>query len=105
MSLLAEDLTWYKQFERAADAQSSRPTNRGVISTPDPQGRQGIFIEILKWSSKIIRRRNVEVEDEELPSTRSQNAPLASCYVLNDLGTANREFTLKLLEWNRSKMV
>jgi hypothetical protein len=103
MSSLAEDFTWYEQFKRAADAQPSPARNRAVISTQDPQGRQGSFSEILKWSLKIIRRRNVE--DEELPSTESHNAPLASHHELNDLGTANREFTLKLLEWNRGKMV
>jgi hypothetical protein len=98
---LAEDFTWYTQFENTANSQPNPATHRVV--TPGPSEKHGILSETLKWVLKIIGRHNVQVE--ELPSTRSQNAPPADCCELRSIEAANVVFNLKLLEWDRSKIV
>jgi hypothetical protein len=102
MASLAEDPTWYDQFQRAAEAQVNPAAQRAVIPGQDLQAKEDIFSEILKWSLKIIRRRTAEVA--ELPSAISHNAP-AVHYELNNFGAAAAEFNLELLEWNRGKTV
>jgi hypothetical protein len=102
MSSLAEDVTWYAQFQRAAEA-GSQPipaTNRAAPST-ERHRKPGILRETLSNVLPILPRASIDV----LPTARTLNGPSEDCYELPEPGTANREFHLKLLEWNRRKMM
>jgi hypothetical protein len=89
MASLAEDLSWYTQFKRAAEgSQPSLHTSRAVTSAKAKTG-------ILKQLLQLIFRVKVE--------TRTENVPLTNISENNELGNANRELDLKLLEWSRSK--
>jgi hypothetical protein len=85
-----------------APSQPNLETNRAVASTKESQTKPGILNVVLKQLLKIPRRSRIKVQ--ALPTTRIETAPSANNYEINELGTSNREFNLKLLEWNRSKM-
>jgi hypothetical protein len=95
MSSLAEDFSLYNQFEKTAEAEPDPTTNRARVVTE--QHRKGGFLgDILSRSWKRIRRSHVD--EVLLPSTTDPPA-----IELRVIGPASREFSLEVLEWNRSK--
>jgi len=83
MASLAEDPSWYDQFERAAEGHQPSLDPHIVTSA-----NTGILGEILRPFLQLCRVTS---------PARTESLPLAE-------RGANRKFELTLLEWSRSKM-